>query len=248
MNLNTYADGGARWAEFLSMVPQALMDCALLCYAPAGGLICLRDAPVSRVHMLLRGNASAQNITADGKVSSWVSLPAPTFVGDLEVLSEEYRYASGVSAVTDCTLAYWPADRFMEIAMEYPRLLLLFSRVLARKDYEVSTNRGRTAFRSNLERTAMYLLQYCRSAPPAPGGGYILKMTRNEIASEVFFSLKTLDRCLRRLQAEGALSIVHGKVHITQAQLPLLEKFRDTPDFISQPESLDLHDLKEEKT
>lgn len=232
MNLAAYADGGRRWKEFLEIVPQDLTDRAFLCHYHAGGLICLRDTPVSYVHILLKGNAVTQNVTADGKVSGWISFSAPTFIGDLEVLSGEYRYAASVSAATDCLLAYWPASEFMDAAMENSSLLLLFARVLARKDYKISTNHGRIPFRSNLERTAMYLIQYCLGASSSVNGVYVVNMTRSQIAGNVFYSKKTLDRCLRRLQDKGALSIVRGKVHITGEQLELLEKFRDTPDLI----------------
>ena len=40
--------------------------------------------------------------------------------------------------------------KFVEAMMDYPKLLLLFSRVLAKKNYGLSVSRGHAAFRPNL--------------------------------------------------------------------------------------------------
>ena len=129
-------------------------------------------------------------------------------------------------------MARWPVDQFMAAILEYPKLLLLLSRVLAKKNYGLSVSRGHAAFRPNLEKTVIYLLQYCETAPHEPGSPYVVQKTRTEISSEAFFSLKTLERCLYRLRDAGMLSIAKGKVYISEEQLVLLEKFRDDPDSI----------------
>ena len=110
------------------------------------------------------------------------------------------------------------------------RLLLLFSQVLAKKNYNLSVSRGHAAFRPNLEKTVIYLLQYCETAPHEPGSRYVVQKTRSEISSEAFFSPKTLERCLYRLREAGMLSIARGKICISEEQLQRMEKFRDDPD------------------
>ena len=98
------------------------------------------------------------------------------------------------------------------------RLLLLFSQVLAKKNYNLSVSRGHAAFRPNLEKTVIYLLQYCETAPHEPGSRYVVQKTRSEISSEAFFSPKTLERCLYRLREAGMLSIARGKICISEEQ------------------------------
>ena len=75
-----------------------------------------------------------------------------------------------------------------------------------------------SAERSPLEKTVIYLLQYCETAPHEPGSPYVVQKTRTEISSEAFFSLKTLERCLYRLRDAGMLSIAKGKVYISEEQ------------------------------
>lgn len=232
LRLQSYANGSKQWDEFLKAVPEELMALASICRYKAGSTICLGEAPVKYVHLVLTGTVSAQNVTVTGKVSNWLHMPSPTFIGDLEVLAERRCYATNVATPDGCVLARWPVGQFVEAMMDYPKLLLLFSRVLAKKNYGLSVSRGHAAFRPNLEKIVIYLLQYCETAPHEPGSPYVVQKTRTEISSEAFFSLKTLERCLYRLRDAGMLSIAKGKVYISEEQLVLLEKFRDDPDSI----------------
>lgn len=144
---------------------------ASICQYKAGSTICLGESPVKYVHLILTGTVSAQNVTVTGKVSNWLHMPSPTFIGDLEVLAERRCYATNVATPDGCILARWPVEQFVEAMMEYPRLLLLFSQVLAKKNYNLSVSRGHAAFRPNLEKTVIYLLQYCETAPMSPVPG-----------------------------------------------------------------------------
>lgn len=232
LRLQSYANGSKQWDEFLKAVPEELMALASICRYKAGSTICLGESPVKYVHLVLTGTVSAQNVTVTGKVSNWLHMPSPTFIGDLEVLAERRCYATNVATPDGYVLARWPVGQFVEAMMDYPKLLLLFSRVLAKKNYGLSVSRGHAAFRPNLEKTVIYLLQYCETAPHEPGSPYVVQKTRTEISSEAFFSLKTLERYLYRLRDAGMLSIAKGKVYISEEQLVLLEKFRDDPDSI----------------
>lgn len=166
LRLQTYANGSKQWDEFLKAVPEELMALASICRYKAGSTICLGESPVKYVHLVLTGTVSAQNVTVTGKVSNWLHMPSPTFIGDLEVLAEHHCYATNVVTSGGCVLARWPVDQFMAAILEYPKLLLLLSRVLAKKNYGLSVSRGHAAFRPNLEKTVIYLLQYCETAPP----------------------------------------------------------------------------------
>ncbi len=232
LRLQTYANGSKQWEEFWKAGAGERRALASICRYKAGSTICLGEAPVKYVHLVLTGTVSAQNVTVTGKVSNWLHMPSPTFIGDLEVLAEHHCYATNVVTSGGCVLARWPVDQFMAAILEYPKLLLLLSRVLAKKNYGLSVSRGHAAFRPNLEKTVIYLLQYCETAPHESGSPYVVQKTRTEISSEAFFSLKTLERCLYRLRDAGMLSIAKGKVYISEEQLVLLEKFRDDPDSI----------------
>ena len=99
LRLQSYANGSKQWDEFLKAVPEELMALASICRYKAGSTICLGESPVKYVHLVLTGTVSAQNVTVTGKVSNWLHMPSPTFIGDLEVLAE--RLQSYQVAVAD---------------------------------------------------------------------------------------------------------------------------------------------------
>ncbi len=114
LRLQSYANGSKQWDEFLRAVPEELMALASICRYKAGSTICLGEAPVKYVHLVLTGTVSAQNVTVTGKVSNWLHMPSPTFIGDLEVLAERRCYATNVATPDGCVLARWPVGQFVE--------------------------------------------------------------------------------------------------------------------------------------
>lgn len=87
--------------------------------------------------------------------------------------------------------------------------------MVAHKDFALTHIRGSAAFRSSLDKSALFLLQHCVLFPP---GEMESSRLAPRSASEAIISQKTLDRCLMRLRDGGDVSIVRGKIRISALQ------------------------------
>lgn len=204
--------------SFLNQLPPALLSHSHLVSFPSGRTIVKRDDPVEQAYIILSGELLACNETIDGKFSTWLTMNAPTIISDLEVLAEENTYVANVAAATDCWALYVPLDLFVSTLHQDVSFLWLVASIMAKKNYALSHMRGTSAFRSNIDKTALFLLQYCSARAPSPQQDTVIQRTRALIASEIMVSQKTLDRCIIRLREQDYLSIIHGKIHISYNQ------------------------------
>ncbi|MCI5927101.1 MAG: Crp/Fnr family transcriptional regulator [Pseudoflavonifractor capillosus] len=182
-----------------------------------GQKVVVRDEPVEYAYYILSGELLVCNETMEGKFSTWMTMQAPTVISDLEILAGIGTYAASVSAAARCVALRSPAEEFTALLRSDVDFLWSVAAMVTQKNFALSHTRGNAAFRSSLDKTALFLLQHCVLSPPGDGESVVLK-TRSRIASEVIISQKTLDRCLMRLRDDGYLSIVRGKVRISASQ------------------------------
>lgn len=222
MDIAGYTAKSPASRALLQKLPPKLLESARLVRLPAGRIVVLRGEVVEWAYFILEGELIVFHETLEGKFSTWLTMQAPTVISDLEVLSEIEHYAANVSAATDCVALRCPITTFTAALRQDVDFLWTIATTVSKKNYTLVSNRGYSAFRSSLEKTALFLLYYGSLHPAKPGKELVVQRTRAQMSSEVVVSQKTLDRCLLRLRDEGYISIERGKVHISPAQLEKL--------------------------
>lgn len=224
MDLSRFAQRDPKIADFLSKIPASLLEAGQLVNYSAGQVLVWQEDPVQYAYFLLNGELVTFGETEDGKKSNFITLDAPSMLSDLELLAGIANYAANVMAGTDCTVLRCAAplvSRYLDTDLPFLRAV---SALCNRKTYDSSYYRGKSAFRSSLDQAAIYLLRYCSQHPPKPGQDTVISKTRQAISSELIMSVKTVDRCLLQLQDRDCLTIVHGKVHVSEAQYRALKQ------------------------
>lgn len=205
-------------SPFLATIPPELLDACRPVRYPAGAVVVERDTPVDRVLFLLSGEFATFNETAEGKLSSFLAMPAPDIVGDMEVLAGQGIYAANVMAAADSFCLRCAADAFRSALDRHPAFLREAARIFAKKTFRISYQRGGAAFHTGLEKVALFLIHECALQPPAPGRDAVIRWTRPTMASKIVISQKTVDRGIYELKNRGYLSLQKGKIHISAAQ------------------------------
>ena len=218
MDLSSYRKDDPNLEEFFAKVPQAVIDEGQIVSFPAGHVIVRQEERVDYAYFLLTGELVTFSETEDGKKSSFITLDPPSMLSDLELLAEVPTYAADVMASTNCTVLRCPAALVAEWLDRDLPFLRTISELCNRKTYDSSYYRGKSAFRSSLDKVAIYLLRWCSLHTPGQGRAAVVTKTRQTMSSELIMSAKTVDRCLQQLQEQECLSIVRGKVHIDEAQ------------------------------
>lgn len=229
MDLNSLSPQDARLRPTLAQLPPQLLAASRLVRLSADQTVVMRNDAVEKVYYILEGELAVCNETSEGKFSVWLSMQAPTVISDLEILSETDFYAANVLTVTDCVALCCSVDDFRKLLHSDMDFMWKIATMVAKKNFLISHGRGNTAFRTSQEKAALFLLQYCAVHPPRPGAPTAVIKTRPAIASEVIVSQKTLDRSLNKLEEDGYIDIVKGKVHISVEQYKLLQEAFNSP-------------------
>ena len=224
MDLSRFAQRDPNVADFLSKIPPTLLESGRLVTVAAGQAVVWQEDPVQSAYFLLSGELITFGETEDGKKSNFITLDCPNILSDLELLAHMPNYATNVMAGTNCTLLRCDAALMAHYLDRDLPFLRMTASLCCRKSYDSSYYQGKSAFRSSLDRAALYLLRYCGRHTPPPGQNVVVAKTRQTISSELIMSVKTVDRCLLRLQERDFLGIVHGKVQISPDQYERLNQ------------------------
>lgn len=185
----------------LETLPERLWEISVPVQFSPGQTVVLRDDAVEYAYYVLSGELLVCNKTSDGKFSTWMTMDAPTVISDLEILAGTDTYAASVSAASACIALRASAVEFASLMRSDADFLWSVARMVGQKNFLLSHSRGNAAFRSSLDKTALFLLQQCAFHPPAPNVDFILLKTRSRIASEIIISQKrwiaVLQNCVK---------------------------------------------------
>ena len=188
-----------------------------------GEAIMLKGGEIRHLYVLLKGTVRVSNEFMDGHRYSFTHFSAPSFVGEVEILASQPHYAATVETATACEVLTMSSETFLQWVQSSTAMAFLAARIVAEKMYPTSNEHGTIKFVPGRQRLVEYLAGSCQPTGTSP---YTLKKRRQDIADAIGTSIKTVNRCAAELKAEGAISLVHGKITISQEQHEMLEQLR----------------------
>jgi CRP-like cAMP-binding protein len=149
------------------------------------------------------------------------------FVGEMEALLNADRVVYSAKAYTDCELIAIPVGTFRWWIDTDAQALRRLTETLGRKLYSVSTQLARKASFDAMSRLILALEFF---------GGGCIDHTRQELADACSMSIRTINRCVRKLMDDRLISIERGKICISESQFNALRGLiRDSDPGVSAP-------------
>lgn len=204
--------------EFTAQIPEDLDGCFQLKTYPAHTLIHQKDSPLERIGILLQGTFRVVNEFENGNVFMIEMNEAVSFIGEVTLLAEAGTTSVTIETVTDCLVAFLPAETFDAWLRRDIGLLRAVSRHVAAKLYCSSYNRGERLFYSAKYVLLKYLVRQAGEQGAGSAELTVLSKTRRQISEEVGLTEKTINRTLAQLVKDGVLSIQRGKAAFSAEQ------------------------------
>lgn len=187
---------------FAHFPAQYAADLRLLSKQRGQTLVYLQD-PADRVFLLLRGTVSCLTPMINGAQYQYAQFQAPFFLGEFEAFSACPFYRSTVVCSTAAHFLVMSRQTYLSWMQQ--DVHSLFQRTCA-----ITTNLGEQArmererlFCTGVQRLAVHLLTHARQkGNPAV---YRLRQTMQDMADGTGCSVKTIQRSLARLVAQGAV-------------------------------------------
>lgn len=225
------------YSEFLDKEPEALRrkvrallggyaDTAAVAvqWVKAGDTVLNQGDHRSDIVMLLSGRVSIVSQHAGYTTYAFDEFTPVCMFGEQEALSGKVHIEADVRAKTNCRfLVLHEADYLRWIQSDTTIMQRRVRSIITTLMSQVTRQRG-ALFLSSHQRMQQFLAAYWeRHAKAAAGGVLAVRQTRQAIAEETGFSLRTVNRIIHQMQTEGEISLNKGKITMTENQYEALK-------------------------
>lgn len=179
----------------------------------AGSAVFARGTPTAYWAGVVEGMLKLDNITEEGRISTFAGVPAGAWFGEGSVLKDEPRpYA--VTALSDSVVALLPRSEFLRLMHEsHPFALWLIGQLNARLAHYVAlvqTNRlGDTTAQ------VAYSLSGLFNDALFPSTARRITLSQEELGRLSGVSRQVTNRALQELQDRGAIRLGYGSLEVT---------------------------------
>lgn len=211
-----------KWA--MRVPATRLSYCRQICLKPGQTLVHMLDR-ADNVYFLCRGTARITSHNSAGSTYVIDEYHAPVIFGEMEALSENPFYLGSLTATSNCEFISISREDYLTWLRSDPESLLARSRWII-KNLTRQSGYERSLLSWSGTKRLMYLLseltrnQLHRGVIEWP---FIVRLTRQELADKIGTSTKTVSRGVQELKDKGMVSVLHGKIVISERQFQHLD-------------------------
>lgn len=206
---------GAAMQALMPQPPQWLMDMSRTVRISKGEQVLRRDETLKYVYLVRRGSINIFGIGENGQENKVVAVPQGGIVGEIEAIAGTEGVIYSARAFEDSELLRVPLEPFLRWVRSDISACWGLTQVLASKLCAASVQSSQYTNSDAMQRLIMQLLQL------GPGR---ISYTRQELAEACSVSLRTVNRCVKKLRETDQISLSRGKIEISQSQFAALEE------------------------
>lgn len=171
----------------------------------------------NNIYIILSGKVTGIDWPINERAYSFKDFGAGDFFGEIECFADLTNYRISVVTVTNCKVLVIPAPIYMEWIHNDIEALYSRTKVNMRRLITQTTDARRYLFLEAKERLVLYLVRkYEQKVSNDKSVELNLSQTRNQLAEEIGFSIKTLNRNIKILEEIGFIKVYKGKIFITE--------------------------------
>lgn len=184
---------------------------------PAGSTVFSRGLPTAHWAGVMQGMLKLDNITGEGRTSTFAGVPSGAWFGEGSVLKDEPRpYA--VTALTDSMVALLPRSEFLRLLHEsHPFALWLIGQLNARLAHYVA--QVQTDRLGDTTAQVAYSLSGLFNDALFPNTARRVTLSQEELGRLSGVSRQVANRALQELQDRGAIRLGYGSIEVTDLQV-----------------------------
>lgn len=180
---------------------------------PANQTFIKAGTECTQIFMILSGKVTGVEWPAHDRCYPFKDFGPGDFFGEIECFAGLPCYRISILAATKCRVLTIPAECYMEwMRMDVDALFMRTQENMHRLITQTAEAR-KYLFMEGKDRLMVHLIRLFEQRQPQPE--YLeLKKTRPQLAEEIGFSVKTLNRSIKHLEEMGLIQMRKGKVVI----------------------------------
>lgn len=180
------------------------------------------DEDISSIWVLLSGKVKGLEELHTGDVFAFSTFHAPEIFGEMEALSDIPKFKATLTTETQCTFLLIPTEYYKEFLKNNSNFLYQRTKVIIKRYFEDQKRLRTFLMIKSIDRLKIYLSsQYELNAV---NGKSILRIPRPQIAVEIGYAIKTVNRTVAELKNQNLLTIEGQKIIITKEQYRKMRK------------------------
>jgi len=172
---------------------------------------------ISRVWILLKGTVKALEEFKTGETFIFKRFTAPEVFGEMEALADIDRYVATLITETQCVFLNLPVEKYKKILENNPKYLYKRTKLILKRVLDEKKHMRTFLMVKSIDRIKIYLVQQYRLYAKS-NTTCVLKIPRQQIGEETGYSVKTINRGIKKLEKENLLKVKGQKIIITKNQ------------------------------
>lgn len=183
------------------------------------------NEPCNEVWILVEGHVRATEEQISGDVYVFTEFQAPEFFGEMEGIGGVTSFRVTLMTITDCKFLIMPMISYLNWIRNDSEALFLRVRAMTRRTLEESKNNHTYLFLDGINRLMVYMTQCYRKYED--NKICMMQIKRQQIADETGYSVKTINRSIKKLAESGLVTLEGRTIIISERQYEQLVQLID---------------------
>ncbi|MCX4307298.1 MAG: Crp/Fnr family transcriptional regulator [Acetatifactor sp.] len=213
--------------DFFADCPEELVRTIRYEKIPKGTAILRAGMDCGYVWGIIDGEVSVTDIQMLGNAYSFAESAGFNIViiGDYEPFAGLTEFQNTIYAVTECKAFQIPTAGYMRWMKQDGKALFMRARTFARTLAQEISSERKYLLLNGKDRLVLYLIQ--AFGKQEGEGEYVLKKTQAQLAQRIGMNVRTVQRSIQKLEADGFVSCQGSRIHISREQYERLEAYRE---------------------
>ena len=204
---------------FIEKIPENIKDRCKLKKIEKGKLLVLKGNNIENIYIHFQGKMQVKNEFENGFVYSFANIKPIAYIGAMEIMANKKTYSSTLQTTTECIILKMPKSDFKNWINIDQKFTLEVLHLVSKSMYEQSLKTGEVLAYPAICILTNYLINVFENEDKDV---VFLEKTREEIASILGFSVRTINRNLKELKDENLITVNRKGISITKEQFDKL--------------------------
>lgn len=194
---------------------------------PKGQAILQAGMDCEYVWGIIRGGIGVTDIQMLGNAYSFVESSdfSTAIIGDYEPFAGLGEFQNTNYAVTECEAIRIPTAGYMQWMRRDSGALFMRAQTFARTLAQEISNERKYLLLNSRDRLVLYLTKELEKWEGE--GEYVLKKTQTQLAQRIGMNVRTVQRSIQKLEADGLISCRASKICVSRKQYERLKEYRE---------------------
>lgn len=215
-------EGASFFKEIFQGASKAFLDSCSIESVSKDVRFITAEEKADKVWFLLSGEVKVVEEYITGDIYVFKTSRAPEFFGEMEAIPDIPAYRTSLITAADCVFINIPSTIYIQCLKNNPEILFERTKSITKSVFsEIKVNHAFLML-SAMDRIKIYIAQHYQVSNI--DRRCILTNTRQQIADETGFSIKTVNRIIKKLSEQRLINISGHKLIISEDQYKFILK------------------------